>query len=70
MRGADADQPTVTRFCNRRTPLRMRFSLALGEQWSSYGTRSITALMESASLWKVDVIKAGPRAVLGLERLP
>jgi len=27
-------------------------------------------LMESASLWKVDVIKAGPRAVLGLERLP
>ena len=27
-------------------------------------------IMESASLWKVDVIKAGPRADLGLERLP
>ena len=27
MRRADADQATVTRFCNRRTPLRTRLSL-------------------------------------------
>jgi hypothetical protein len=27
-------------------------------------------LMESATLWKVDATEAGPRADLGLERLP
>jgi hypothetical protein len=47
-----------------------RFCKGVGEQRSSYGTRSITALMESATLWKVDATEAGPRADLGLERLP
>ena len=28
-------------------------NLGVGEQWSSYGTRPITALMESSRIWKV-----------------
>src|SRR5208337_1757558 len=35
-----------------------------------YGTRSITVLMECASLWKVDATEATPEADLGLQRLP
>jgi hypothetical protein len=37
---------------------------------SCFRAATHNVLMESASLWKVDVIKAGPRADLGLERLP
>jgi len=42
----------------------------VGEQRSSYGTRSITALMESATLWKVDATEAALRAEAGLDRFP
>jgi hypothetical protein len=42
----------------------------VGEQRSSYGTRSITALMESATLWKVDATEAALLAEAGLDRFP
>ena len=44
--------------------------LGIGEQWNSYGTRSITVLMECASLWKVDATEAPPEADLDLKRFP
>jgi hypothetical protein len=37
---------------------------------NGYGTRSITALMESATLWKVDATEAALRAERGLDRFP
>jgi hypothetical protein len=46
--------------------------MGIGEQRSSYGTRSITVLMlmESATLWKVDATEAALRAEAGLDRFP
>ena len=44
--------------------------LGFGEQRNSYGTRSITALMESATLWKVDATEAALLAEAGLDRFP
>jgi hypothetical protein len=54
---------------------RIRFERVLGvvgfgEQRSSYGMRSITALMESATLCKVDATEAALRAERGLDRFP
>jgi hypothetical protein len=48
----------------------VRRKMGFGEQWNGYGTRSITALMESATLWKVDATEAALRAERGLDRFP
>jgi len=53
-----------------RVGFAFRLNSGVGEQRSSYGTRSITALMESAALWKVDATEAALRAEPGLDRFP
>ena len=47
-----------------------RQALGFGEQRNSYRTRSITVLMESATLWKVDATEAALLAEAGLDRFP
>jgi hypothetical protein len=53
-----------------RQPLRWCSKMGVGEQRNGYGTRSITVLMESATLWKVDATEAALRAERGLDRFP
>src|SRR5271166_320131 len=60
----------ICRTTRKSYNIRTAASLGFGEQRDGYGTRSITVLMECASLWKVDATEATPEADLGLQRLP